>query len=228
MNIIAIVGAYVTGLFSFLGVVWTSARAARTAKDIEVLKQSLGEQATLRVEEQKARNAHFAAIDLSNRKSRLDRINAQLKLLYGPLHALASASGRSWKIFRSMHGPKGSFFSSGETPTESDLHAWRLWMQTVFMPLNLEMEHLILSNMDLLVGIEMDECLIDLCAHVQSYKTILARWAERDFSVLHAPTNFPGEAIEQYAAQRFAELKKEQEELLDSTTNGRDRGAQPS
>ena len=76
------------------------------------------------------------------------------------------------------------------------------------------MERIVLSNMDLLTGNQMDPCLIELCAHVQAYKTVLARWADKDFSFHHAPMDFPSEAIRGYASANFAALKKEQQALL--------------
>lgn len=214
METLPLIGAYITGLFSMFGVIWTSARGAKTSRELENLKAALGEAATLRIEGEKARTAHAIEVDLANRKGRLERVNSQLRLLYGPLHALSSASNRTWEAFRSVHRPGGEFFRDGDPPTEADLKAWRLWMSTVFMPLNLEMERIVLSNMDLLTGNKMDPCLIELCAHVQAYKTVLARWSEKDFSFHHAPMNFPSEAVQEYAVANFAELKQEQQDLL--------------
>jgi hypothetical protein len=89
-------------------------------------------------------------------------------------------------------------------------------MTTVFMPLNLEMERLVLQNVDLLFGEEMDESLLDLCAHVEAYKAVIERWKQRDYSVHTTRLNFPGEALRKYVKQRFVELKREQERLLSS------------
>jgi hypothetical protein len=217
MDISPLVGAYVAGLFSFVGVIWASARSARTAREVESLKATLSEASALRLEDRKAQSAHSAAVDLANRKSRLERVNSQLKLLYGPLYALTNASNRSWIAFRSTCRPSGAFFDSSSPPTESELKEWRLWMTTVFMPLNLEMEKLILSNMDLLVGDEIDSSLVELCAHVQAYKTVLRRWETQDFSVHHAPMDFPSEEVRKVVSTNFALLKQEQQALLELT-----------
>jgi len=206
--------ACISGFFSIVATVWLATRNARTNQAVELLKAKLVEG----VEETKARLAHKAAVDLASRKAKLERVNVQLKQLYGPLYALANASHRAWVTFRSIHGPRGGPYWSPDPqapkPSEADAATWRLWMTTVFMPLNIEMERLVLSNMDLLYGEEMDDCLIDLCAHVEAYKTVVERWRINDFSVHTTPRDFPGDKLRHYVAQRFAELRREQQALL--------------
>jgi hypothetical protein len=224
MDVGPVTVAYVAGLFSVLSVIWTSARGARTAREIESLKASLSESSSLRLEALKAQTAHRTAIDLANREARLERINAQLKLLYGPLYALTHASNRSWKAFRATCRPGGAFFGGHPPPTEGELREWRLWMTTVFMPLNLDMEKLVLSNMDLLVGDKIDDSLVELCAHVQAYKTVMVRWEQSDFSIHHAPMNFPSEEVREYVSINYASLRREQQSLLALTLETRAEG----
>lgn len=214
MDSTQVVLAYIAGLFSVLGVIWTSARAARTAREVERLRASLSEETASRLEEQKAQSAHRAALDLANRKSKLERVNAQLKHLYGPLYALANASKRSWDAFRSACRPGGEFFDRSPPPTELELKEWRLWMTTVFMPLDLEMERLILSNMDLLAEDEVDNSLVELCAHVEAYKTVISRWEKQDYSIHRTAINFPSKRLEAYVSGSFGRLMREQESLL--------------
>lgn len=208
----AIIGAYATGLIALASAMLSAYTNRQTSHDVERLKGELAKE----TETHRAAKAHLAAVDLANRRARLERVGLQLKLLYGPLHALASASHGSWEAFRSKHRPerKGYFGNPADRPSEADLKAWRLWMSTVFMPLNLEMERLVLNNTDLLLGNKMDPCLVALCAHVQSYKTVLAMWEAQDFSVHTAPLNYPSQALQEYASSGFATLKAEQEALL--------------
>jgi hypothetical protein len=103
--------------------------------------------------------------------------------------------------------------SERDPPNDVDLQAWRLWMRTVFMPLNIEMERLILSNMDLLVGDTVEPSLIELCAHVEAYKTVLARWDAHDLTVHAAPMNFPGAEVDAYA--RRCIIERDQKALLE-------------
>ncbi len=159
-------------------------------------------------------------VRLAQRKDRLDRINRQLSELYGPLFALNLAVARLWLEFRSRHRPSGPFWSVDDPPTSEDAQAWRLWMTTVFMPLNREMERVVVQHADLLRGSEeMPECLLDLCAHVAGYEPLAERWRVGDFDPLDADQNvsvidYPADALAQYAETALRELRTEQAKLL--------------
>src|SRR5262245_20332544 len=104
---------------------------------------------------------------LSQRSEKLARVNRQLSELYGPLFALTHASDTAWNAFASEKGPGHiNIFEMEHSPTESELQEWRLWMTTVFMPINLRMYEIILSKSDLLIETKMPECLLQFCAHV--------------------------------------------------------------
>src|SRR5262245_13376048 len=106
---------------------------------------------------------YLNGVRLAQRKDRLDRVNRQLSELYGPLRALNAAVYRLWREFRSRHRPSGQYWRDPDPPTPEDAEAWRLWMTTVFMPLNREMERVVVQHADLLRGSEkMPECLLDL------------------------------------------------------------------
>lgn len=90
-------------------------------------------------------------------------------------------------------------------------------MTTVFMPLDLEMERLILSNMDLLAEDVVDSSLVELCAHVEAYKTVISRWQKEDYSVHRTAINFPSKRLEEYVSSSFARLMQQQESLLRTT-----------
>jgi hypothetical protein len=66
-----------------------------------------------------------------------------------------------------------NYFSNDPPPTEEDIQTWRLWMTTVFMPINLRIYELIVSKADLLIERDMPECLRELGAHVAAYQTVL-------------------------------------------------------
>src|SRR5947209_1888781 len=127
-------------------------------------------------------------IKTAQRKDRLERVNRQLKEFYGPLYALSYASDKAWReAFRAQYRPHGSFWSGAPPPTPSEEVAWRLWMTEVFMPLNVQMERLIIGNADLLDEPEIPECLLVVCAHVSAYKAVLARWETGDYSEQWTP-----------------------------------------
>jgi hypothetical protein len=153
-------------------------------------------------------------IRLSQRKERLERVNRQLGELYGPLFALTQASDRAWRAFRNKYRPSGAFFNEVSPPTDEELKIWRLWMSTVFMPNNLQMYQLILSKSDLLIEPEMPDCLLDLCAHVTAYQTVLEKWKNNDFSEHISLIGYPYPDLNQYARKSFEILNLEQAKLI--------------
>jgi hypothetical protein len=86
-------------------------------------------------------------------------------------------------------------------------------MTEVFMPLNLRMESVVVEKSDLLEESEMPNALLQLCAHVEAYKTVLKRWEKEDFSVRTSVIDYPWE-VQEYARRRYADLKGEQQHLL--------------
>jgi hypothetical protein len=132
---------------------------------------------------------------LAARNDRLARLNRQLQELYGPLLALVHAGNRSWDVFRSQYRPGGSYWGRPPAPSEQEAHAWRLWVSTVFMPLNRQMRDAVVTHADLLVEDDVKSCLLDLCAHVAAYEAILKRWEEGGYAEHAPPLPFPREDL---------------------------------
>lgn len=155
---------------------------------------------------------------LSQRVERLERVNKQLSEFYGPLFAMAHASQMAWRAFRKKYRPyDGPYFDPIEPLTEDDLKAWRLWMETVFMPNNLQMYELINSNADLLIESEMPNCLLEFCAHVNAFKALIKKWSQNDFSE-HLPyVTYPRKILLEYTKESFQKLKTEQNFLIGKT-----------
>jgi hypothetical protein len=62
-------------------------------------------------------------------------------------------------------------------------------------------------------------CLLDLCAHVAGYETVLERWRKGDFDPLDfrdntSVINYPAAELARYVEAAYVELKREQAELL--------------
>ena len=149
---------------------------------------------------------YLNGLRLARRKDRLDRVSKQLSDFYGPLLALSRATERSWSAFVDAHG---------SMPSAEDRKAhFRLWMREVFMPLNIRMVDVVTNKADLLDEPYVPELLLELCAHVASYRAILKRWEEGDFSETAAKIPFPGPDLNAYAERTFARLKAEQNDLL--------------
>lgn len=155
------------------------------------------------------------SVRLENRKARLKYLSDQIQLLYGPLYSLSQTSDQAWKSFRSRHRPHGAYFGDDDVPGEADLVAWRLWMGTVFMPINTRMETVILENAHLIDGSCMPQSFIDLLAHVETYRAILKQWEASDFSEHTAYLNYP-EELPVHVADVYARLTAQQARLLNS------------
>lgn len=159
---------------------------------------------------------------IARRRDRLDRINAQLKLLYGPLFALTQASGKAWNAFRREHRPDMPYFSKSRPPNDDELRTWCLWMTKTFMPLNRRMVEVIIGNADLLEG-DMPPAFLELVAHVAAYEAILAQWDIHDFTTYAPELPFPKQ-IEVVVQDAYNRLRRSHSELLSqkpSTTDGK-------
>lgn len=157
---------------------------------------------------------YLNTLRLSQRKDHLERINRQLGELYGPLFALSEASHIARKKFLQKHASgRTSFFAKDIKHSEDELSVWRLWMKTVFLPINFKIYDLVLSKSDLLIESDMPNCLVIICAHVTSYKVVLERWEQADFSEHTALIPFPKD-FRDYVKVSFEKLKSKQAKIL--------------
>jgi hypothetical protein len=172
---------------------------------------------------------HASDLRLAQRNDRLNRINRQLSDFYGPLLALTESSEESWDAFRKRYRPgsdeRESFWRLEPPPTEDDVLIWRLWMTTVFMPVNERITQLVLEHADLIEEPEMPSCLLAVCAHVSGYQAIIKQWESGEISLAREDNislvNFPGQELADYAATRFGRLKAEQGALLGARASQR-------
>jgi hypothetical protein len=161
-------------------------------------------------------------VRLSQRTEQLSRINKQLSEFYGPLYSMVDTGNQAWAAFRSKYRPAGPYFGGNKPPpTDEELAAWRLWITTVFMPLNRRGYELVISKSDLLIEKDMPDCLKKLCAHVASYQTVLRKWENNDYSEHIAVIPYPREALITYSQQSFNDLKEKQARLIGETVNNR-------
>lgn len=157
-------------------------------------------------------------VDLAIHKAQLERVNSQLKYLYGPLYSTTYAQERVWREFRLRNRPNQPYWGTSTPPSDNEAKEWRLWMKNVFMPLNLKMEKIILDNTDLLVEDIIPENLLDLLAHIEGYRATLAKWENNDFNEHTSFFNYPT-GIEKYSRSSYVVLKKKQSELLRDISN---------
>ncbi|KAB0681579.1 hypothetical protein F3X87_07705 [Aeromonas caviae] len=158
---------------------------------------------------------HKQHIDIKTNK--LDRINKQLRELYGPLYARLLASHSTWeafwKVYRPAHGGN-SYFMSGAQVTEKEKEIWRNWMSNVFEPFNSETEKLILQNIDLLESDEIPKAFIDALSHIAAYKAVLADWKRSDFSNHVSVNNWPSRELLMIVEPEYKRLRTRQRELI--------------
>ncbi len=144
------------------------------------------------------------------RQARLTRINAQLRELYGPLHALVDVNERVWaELGRTQLPPPDERLSVRTLPPQA-ADNWRRWFRSTLMPTNLRMRELIIKHADLLIEPEFPKPLQDFCAHVTSYEVLLGA----DESGERPLIGHPGEPYVEYVRTSFARLKAEQLRLL--------------
>lgn len=151
---------------------------------------------------------------LARRRDRLERLNDQLSKLYGPLLALESAAGAAWEKFRQKYRPGMSFWRDEPPPSADEAAAYRLWMTTVFMPLNRRMMDVIVNHTHLVDEPDMPRCFKELCAHIATYEPILQRWSNGDTSDHLSAIVFPRRELERYVHEAYRRLKSEQAALL--------------
>jgi hypothetical protein len=151
---------------------------------------------------------------LHQQQAQLERINAQLGELYGPLLALAATSDAAWQAFRGVFRPDSYFAVSGQDLSDEERMAWVRWMKIVFMPANRRAYELIVTKAHLLTGQDVPKCLLDFCAHVAGYQVVVDQWENGDYSRLTSFIDHPRKAYLDYIAESFVELKRRQQELL--------------
>ncbi len=150
-------------------------------------------------------------------EARLQRVNAQLSQLYGPLLVMTESSLISFRVFKDVYDDAN--FSRRyrlDEPHElspTQLEAWQHWLPGVFQKTNRQMYELLLTRGDLLVDGVMPDCMIQFCAHVTGYETILQRWESGDTRFAFSAVAYPP-AFTPYLRDSYAKLAREQARLL--------------
>ena len=163
----------------------------------------------------------------SLRRQRLEFTNDQIEKLYGPLYALTQASDAAWNEFQASNWPSNQetrryFFDHHPPPTMEETAQWRHWMQTVFKPLNLRAEQVIVENSQLIVGNELPDAFQRLIAQTEAYKAVISSWSDADkenpekYKASKCNTvagiNYPNEIIK-CVSNTYVKLKDQQASL---------------
>ncbi|GIF62084.1 hypothetical protein Ais01nite_01190 [Asanoa ishikariensis] len=152
-----------------------------------------------------------ALVRNQQRQARLERVNDQLRELYGPLQALLAVNEHLWRTMRASQLPDHDTRQAGP-PTGEESQEWQRWIQHALMPANVRMRDLIVEHADLIVEDDIPPPLQDFCAHVASYEVHLASPGgapQRRALITH-----PGAPFVTYVRAGFTALKREQATLL--------------
>lgn len=162
--------------------------------------------------------------------AQLDRVNRQLRELYGPLYIGLEASNRTWNAFwkkyRPSHG-KNQYFDPTVEVTDEEKKVWRNWMEHVFEPMNTRVEEILINNIDLVESDSIPDSFKDALAHVAAYRVILAQWKDSDFSEHVSVNNWPNNELIESVKPVYEELRTKQRELLGTSKKVPAKAASP-
>jgi len=156
--------------------------------------------------------AYWNGVRTEARKSKIAFVNEQLKNLYGPLFSLSQASEAAWEKFRGLYRPTGAFFSPTNPPNKTELEEWVRWMRVVFTPMNEQMVNTIVEHADLIEG-EFSQSFLEMISHVESYKVVMNKWDDGDFSIFTSIVNYPS-GFNAEVKTTFEMLKARQQQLM--------------
>ena len=151
-------------------------------------------------------------IRINKRNERLELVNKQINQFYGPLFVSVNTSDIAYKAYLQKIENRKTI-DSGMSFTDYENKEWEIWLESVFMPLNLFGEKVVLENAYLIREAEMPQCLIDFLTHVSAYKALLKKWESGDKNEVMPLIDFPKE-LREYIRDSYLELKKEQLHLI--------------
>ncbi len=158
--------------------------------------------------------AYLNNLRLSRRKERLNLVSARLNELYGPLYVLTHAGKAAFDALCLKRERSGERFVDSDAPRSAeDKSEWRIWVETVFLPMNEQMERLICEKTHLIREAEIPMCLREFIAHSVAYRVVAKKWERGDFSESTSIFPFP-KALAEYAQESYEELKAEQLRII--------------
>jgi len=108
-----------------------------------------------------------------------------------------------------------TLFGDGIPPLDDEeLERWRMWVIHSAHPRATRAYKVICAKAHLLIDDDMPECLLEFCAHKAGYDVLIQRWQQGDYREHLSLVRHPGDALYDYVATAFADLKRQQGELL--------------
>ena len=153
----------------------------------------------------------------ARRTRALERVDRQIGGFLGPLLAELRANDAAWQGFSRAHWPahgRSSYFTPDAETSDDEAALFRLWVRTVFMPINERIEALILGNAELLNGLDPPRSFSDFLAHVAGYRATMARWDAGDFGQSTSVNNYDAKALLADVEDLYRQALDEQAVLL--------------
>ncbi|DBA94969.1 hypothetical protein WJX77_012309 [Trebouxia sp. C0004] len=150
------------------------------------------------------------------REAQIDRVNEQVKDLYGPLLSCVTASKSAFDAMIGQHSPDGTkagfVRAIKENPDSAEAVAYRQWMKEVLQPLNDKAANAIVDHIDLIEASSVDPLLLKLVAYVKTVRVMMSRWEAGNTNEWSALT-YPDEVLP-FVVAEFKRMKERQAQLL--------------
>jgi hypothetical protein len=153
-------------------------------------------------------------IQITKRNDQRDLINKRIAEFYGPLYVATQTSNRAYAamLVKLKRQQKGLVDHQHPTLTDEEMTEWCIWLESVFMPVNLLIEKLITEKAYLIQEEEMPACLLEFITHVSAYKAGLFDKSNINLDV-DSIIDFP-KGLDVYAMKSYKELKAKQLKLV--------------
>lgn len=157
---------------------------------------------------------YLNSLRLQRRADNLRFVSAQIDELYGPLYVITQTGQMLFATLQVKRHREGRSKEDTGAPAPSRTRTdWHIWVEQVFMPLNEQLEQVLINKAHLIIEDEMPQCLKLFMAHSAGYKAVIKKWQMGDFSEGTSVIEYPVEIVE-YAEQSYLKLKKQQQKLL--------------
>ncbi len=157
---------------------------------------------------------YLNSLAISRRSERLQLVTAQLNELYGPLFVITQTGNALFQALQARAANLGWQFINEDAPLSVEaVSEWQIWVEEVFMPLNEELQQILIHKAHLIREEAMPACLKAFSAHHAGYRALVRKWHDGNFSETTSLVPYPAEVIA-YAEQSYGELKREQLRMM--------------
>jgi hypothetical protein len=155
---------------------------------------------------------------IEERKARIERVNRQLELFYGPLLACVSATASAKRaMIKQMLGSEGIREESLHAAVKRDptiQKAYQQWMELVLQPLNERAAKVVIENIDLLEGSSIQKDLLQLVSHVAANRVLISSWKDANSALSFSSAIPYPDRLEEFIGREFSKMKRIQADLL--------------